>query len=108
MRGDRGTRFSDIGYNYLIDRAGRVWEGRGFGVRGAHTLNHNTNTVGISFMGNYDVLKLNKLQINAYRALIKKLQSQGVRINEIHGHRQMPGQSTACPGKNIVRQLNLH
>lgn len=105
MSGARGEPFNDIGYNYIIDRLGRVWEGRGWGVRGAHTLMHNTNTIGISFMGNYEVQKLNVAQRLAYYRLVRKLQRKGARIRSIKGHRQMPGQSTACPGKNALKQL---
>lgn len=62
--------WDDIGYNFLIDPAGRVYEGRwardypagelhdgenarGEGVRGAHALNHNTSSVGIAFLGTF-------------------------------------------------------
>ena len=97
--------WSDIGYNYLIDRLGRVWEGRGWGNRGAHTLAHNTNTIGISFMGNFDVKKLNTLQRVAYFRLVRKLQKKGANITRIKGHREMPGQATACPGRYPLKQL---
>lgn len=105
MSGARGEPFNDIGYNYLIDRLGRVWEGRGWGVRGAHTLGHNTNTIGISFMGNHDVTKLNRVQRLSYYRLVRKLQRHGANIVDIKGHREMPGQSTACPGKYGISQL---
>ena len=62
--------WSDIGYNFLIDRNGRVYEGRwardyapgevhsgedlaGNGVIGAHAASHNTGTVGIALLGTY-------------------------------------------------------
>ena len=61
--------WSDIGYNFVIDRWGRVWEGRGLFRVGAHTLGHNTGTVGVSFMGNYENIKLNKRQIQAFNDL---------------------------------------
>lgn len=102
-----GQGWSDIGYNFVVDRAGRVWEGRGYCRLGAHTLMHNSGTIGVSFMGNYEHLKLNRRQKLAFRALKLRLRSKGVKFTSVKGHQQMPDQSTACPGKNIMRQLGL-
>lgn len=107
MSGSRGEPFNDIGYNYLIDRMGRVFEGRGFQVVGAHTLGQNTGTIGVSFMGNYEELKPTKLQLLAYHLLVRKLRRKGARITRVRGHKQMPNQATACPGRNLMRALKL-
>ena len=65
---DRG--FSDIGYNFLVDRSGRIYEGRraraylpeevhsgedtsGRLVVGAHAGGRNVGTVGVAVLGNY-------------------------------------------------------
>jgi len=44
--------WSDIGYHYLIDGAGNIYEGREWGkyVLGAHVVGHNYGSVGISLM----------------------------------------------------------
>lgn len=107
MRGDRGEKFSDIGYNYIIDRMGRVWEGRGWNVRGAHTLAHNTQTIGVSLMGNLDVKKPSIAQRVALLMLAYKLRKQGAKILQVRGHREMPGQSTACPGRHGMTLVRL-
>jgi flagellar hook assembly protein FlgD len=53
----KGNGWNDIGYNFLIDRYGKVYEGRGGGmtrnVIGAHALGFNTGSVGVSLMGNF-------------------------------------------------------
>jgi len=47
----------DLGYNFLVDRFGRTWEGRAGGVdravQGAHTGGFNSMTVGVSMIGDY-------------------------------------------------------
>lgn len=53
--------WGDIGYNFIIDRKGEIWEGRygGVGVRGAHLYsaktcqNFNVGSIGITLIGNY-------------------------------------------------------
>ncbi len=53
--------WGDIGYNYIIDQQGRIYEGRygGNGSRGAHTYydrasdNFNFGSIGIAILGNY-------------------------------------------------------
>ena len=48
----------DIGYNVLVDKFGTIYEGRYGGlenaVMGAHVGGFNSNTWGISAIGNYD------------------------------------------------------
>ena len=47
---DRG--WWDIGYNFLIGQDGRIYEGRGFSVQGAHCSGWNTQTLGsVIFIG---------------------------------------------------------
>lgn len=99
--------WSDIGYNFVIDRWGRAWEGRGYYAIGAHTLRQNSGTIGISFMGNYEEKKLTKRQIQAYYKLRARMADKGIKPSKVKGHRQMPRQATACPGKNIIKQLGL-
>ncbi len=49
--------WKDIGYNFLVDKCGTVYEGRKGGVdlpvMGAHTYGFNAESTGISVLGNY-------------------------------------------------------
>lgn len=54
----KGLGWSDIAYNFLVDKFGRIYEGRAGSitqaVRGAHAMGFNTNTMGVAALGNYE------------------------------------------------------
>ena len=69
----KGNGWNDIGYNFLVDRFGTVYEGRGGGVDrnvvGAHAEGFNSGTAGVALLGNYSVATPSKQQQNALVAL---------------------------------------
>ena len=112
--------WSDVGYNFLVDRFGRIWEGRYGGVDkavvGAHTLNYNEQSFAMSAIGNFETAQPTSAMLDAYGRLFAwKLGLHGVaasttgitmngkRFNAINGHRD--ADSTACPGKNLYAKL---
>jgi hypothetical protein len=54
----QGNGWNDIGYNFLVDKYGQVFEGRYGGVErnviGAHAEGFNTGSVGVAVLGTYD------------------------------------------------------
>ncbi len=50
--------WNDLGYNFLVDKCGQVFEGRGGGVdlpvMGAHTRGFNSYSAGIAFLGDFE------------------------------------------------------
>ncbi|MCW2764108.1 MAG: N-acetylmuramoyl-L-alanine amidase, family 2 [Nocardioides sp.] len=112
--------WSDIGYNFLVDRFGRIWEGRFGGIDrpvvGAHTLNYNDYAFAMSAIGNYDIKQPSGAMVQAYGALFAwKLSLHGVDASStkqwvgsryfeaIQGHRDAA--STACPGKYLYARI---
>ncbi|MBA2455224.1 MAG: N-acetylmuramoyl-L-alanine amidase [Nocardioidaceae bacterium] len=103
----------DIGYNFLVDRYGTIYEGRRGGmrlpVRGAHAGDYNTNSVGISMIGNFDEAEVPRGMKNAlvrlvgwrlgtsYAPALGGLRLNGTRFHRIAGHRD--AMSTTCPGR---------
>ena len=43
--------WSDIGYNFLVDVQGRIYEGRGWLTVGAHAPGHNASGIGVCMIG---------------------------------------------------------
>ncbi|XP_018526195.1 peptidoglycan recognition protein 5 [Lates calcarifer] len=100
---DRG--FDDIGYNFLVAANGTVFEGRGWGVVGAHTKGNNHDSVGIAFMGNFNNDTPSKEAILSVKQLLQSGVSKGFLHNKfsLFGHRDLG--STECPGNKLYAAL---
>ncbi|MCK0117816.1 N-acetylmuramoyl-L-alanine amidase [Isoptericola sp. S6320L] len=112
--------WGDIGYNFLVDKFGRVWEGRSGGVTrqtiGGHAIGYNTNSTGISVLGNYETATVSNSAVSAVVGLAAwKLSLHGVpasgsttingtREQRIFGHRDVA--STACPGRTLYAKMS--
>ncbi|MFC0114368.1 N-acetylmuramoyl-L-alanine amidase [Kibdelosporangium aridum] len=64
----------DIGYNFLVDKYGQVFEGRIGGLEypviGAHAGGFNRFTFGVSMMGTYSTVAPSDAQLNAVAAVV--------------------------------------
>jgi len=94
--------WADIGYHYLIDREGRIWEGRNINFQGAHARgDNNIGNIGIALLGNFDIEKPTLLQVKSLKDFTLKLQKKhGVRRSQIFGHEHFT--ITQCPGKFLI------
>jgi uncharacterized protein with LGFP repeats len=126
----RSKGWNDIGYNFLVDRCGTLFEGRAGGVTrpvlGAHTLGFNSHSAAIAVLGDYDGrgvparVRTVIAQVAAYKigmygnnpAGRTTLVSSGsdryatgtrVTLNRVSAHRDTG--RTECPGDALYGQL---
>jgi hypothetical protein len=125
----QGNGWDDIGYNFLVDKYGQVFEGRFGGVDrnviGAHAEGFNTGSVGVALLGTYDspppaVARSALANLLAWRLDVAHVDPiarltwssggnarfpQGVPVNlrVISGHRDTG--FTTCPGAALYAQL---
>jgi flagellar hook assembly protein FlgD len=125
-----GNGWNDIGYNFLVDKYGQVFEGRYGGydkaVIGAHSLGFNDGSVGISVLGDYSGAPISAAAKSALEKLLAwrldlvhidplstlTWQSGGnprfgagvpVILRAISGHRDT--NYTDCPGNALYAEL---
>ena len=114
-----GQGWNDIGYNFLVDRFGRTWEGRYGGVDkavvGAHTMNYNSWSFGVAGMGNFTSTAPSSAMMTAFERLIAwkftlhgnpaygTVYARDKYFNRISGHRD--GYPTSCPGQALYNRL---
>lgn len=113
--------WGDIGYNYIIDKQGNVYEGRAGGplTVGGHTAYHNIGSIGIALMGNFNYEKPTDAQVTMLEILAADLSRTfeidptgrsewlGKNSFNISGHRDVArtGHGTSCPGRNLHQRL---
>ena len=109
--------WGDIGYNYVIDPEGRIYEGRAGGdtVVGAHTQGYNIGAIGISLIGDYNAAtppapmlaslrRLATALANRYGIDVRSVQfADGLAFRALGGHRDF--NQTDCPGQHVYDLL---
>ncbi len=124
--------WNDIGYQFLVDKYGQVFEGRAGGIDlavvGAQAQGYNAVSTGVSCLGDYTSGPLTEAGVAAVAQLLGwKLSLHGVptqgevtvvsaggetnryaagrkvTLQRISGHRD--GDATACPGESLYAQL---
>ncbi len=96
----RDRRWGDIGYHYIIDRAGRVIEGRPLAYQGAHVSKQNPHNVGVMLLGNFEKQSPSQAQLTAMQSTIRHLMAKyRVPVKRVYTHRELG--PTVCPGRNL-------
>lgn len=129
----RANGWADVGYNFLVDAAGRVYEGRwarayapgesptgesagGLGVVGAHASSNNEGSVGVALLGDFTRRPPSAAAMDAVTRLLaweadrhgidplgSATWSGGRTLPTIVGHRDVG--STSCPGDRLYAGL---
>jgi hypothetical protein len=95
-----GEPFGDIGYHYVIDPAGRIWQGRPLEWQGAHVAKTNEGNLGICCLGNFMQQRPTQAQLVALdRFVVSQMERYRVSPGNVFTHREL-GQ-TVCPGDNL-------
>jgi len=103
----------DIGYHYVIDYNGRVWEGRDLCWQGAHAGNNSANkgNIGVVLLGNFEVQHPSEAQIAQLRTLLDYLMAKyNISSDHVYTHREVKKlyglDGTDCPGRYLQSEMN--
>ncbi|MDZ4831031.1 MAG: peptidoglycan recognition family protein [Phycisphaerae bacterium] len=106
-RNAKGGGYADIGYHFVIDREGRVWEGRSLKYQGAHVKKHNEGNVGIMCLGNFEEQTPTPKQLAGLSKQVKVMMVRyNVPIRRVYTHQEWQGAQTLCPGRTLQTWVN--
>jgi hypothetical protein len=100
----RTRGYADIGYHYLIGADGVIAAGRPVNVRGAHTGGHNTGSIGVALIGNFEQIAPTDAQLISLGRLAQALIND-FWLARLGGHRDFQPGATVCPGANFWPQV---
>lgn len=96
--------WGDIGYHYIVDRNGNVWEGRPLTWQGAHVANQNPGNLGVMCLGNFEIERPSTAQFDALTGFVSALAAHHrIPRRNISTHLELA--STLCPGRNLQRMV---
>ncbi len=98
-----------IGYHFIIDPSGRVYEGRPLQYQGAHAGNNAVNrlNIGICLIGNFDIQRVPPAQRGALLTALDRLCLQyGINRSAVFGHKKF--KVTECPGRFLSQIIDAY
>lgn len=99
--------YSDIPYNWMVDTDGQIYLCRGPAKNSAATGNNNPRSHAICVMGNYETQQPAADLLKGVASLLPYIKANGwSATDQITGpHKDAPGMSTACCGRNLIAQI---
>ncbi len=104
---DKG--WADIGYHFIVDPSGRIWEGRPLAWQGAHAGSPGLNegNVGVALIGDFTIQQPTASQKKALGDLLGSLCARyGIAANRVYSHQEIRPGPTECPGPALQRVLD--
>jgi len=104
--------WADLGYQFVIDADGRLWEGRGLSYVGAHVgrrggQNNNLENIGISLMGNFENSSPSQAALRTLAATLDDFRRRyRIARSAVYGHREF--KNTACPGDVLMSWVSSY
>lgn len=95
----KGAGWVTIAYNFLVDKSGRIWEGRGLDFINGANRPANRTTVSVCLLNGVDDNPPTPEQLEAVRRIRFWLSGEFGKPLRITGHRDHS--ATACPGDAI-------
>lgn len=101
--------FSDIGYHYVIYRDGSIHIGRDESIIGAHCTGHNTNSIGVCYIGGVATdgkTPKDTRTAEQKQSLVKLLKELKIKYPQasIYGHRDFTNK--ACPSFDATKEYS--
>lgn len=96
--------WQDIGYDYVIEKDGKVVEGRSLSVQGAHAgvTYYNQHAIGVAVIGNLSKRDIYPEQLSSLIELLKNLLVKyHIPIKNVLLHREI--KKTECPGDRFPK-----
>ncbi len=92
--------WADIGYHYIIDPQGNIWEGRPVRFQGAHVKENNEHNLGIMCMGDYDQERPTSAMLASLDGFVAdRMRALRVPLSRVYTHQEI--RKTECPGRNL-------
>ncbi len=102
--GANGSHWIDIGYHYIIDPAGRIWEGRPVAIEGAHVSDTNPHNLGIMLMGNFSQHRPTAAALGSLDNFVaSQMRRYRVPIRSVYTHQEL--KPTECPGTYLQQYM---
>ena len=101
----RENGWGDIGYHFVIDGSGKIWEARSLKWQGAHAGGvNNRGNIGIVLLGDFEHAYPSAPQTASMQWLVRQLQMKyNIAPNRLYGHCHL--RATKCPGRYLRRIL---